>query len=174
MDNEYTCPHKINDIVAIYGNNETRFGQITYKEELPRSSDLVFNAGALADGASSNSNKMTILEMDHSDSVSELGYFFMECLDPIMCTLRQPASNSRFGTKNNNIRTDMTSGAVQLNSFNGETILLNVDNESGQELKNTRIQFWGTRLVLQNLTQQAALQMAQGKDIPVLVASGLR
>lgn len=139
------------NIEVITAQGTKKYYEVVYVEPLPHSIDLIEDIGSLTAGSSSNSNKITILEMEGSakteTDLSEIFQLWMEVVDDITVTVKEPAAQARFKTRNNQIRVDYNSGPVELYIMEDDTIYVDVTNTTNYTLSKTRIAFWGWRIV---------------------------
>jgi hypothetical protein len=172
-----TCPVKTNDIVEIYHQYNNEFAKVVYIEMLPVSNSMIYTSSALASGASSNGHSMsTLLDMEGANNspISEMGIYWMNVLSPVEVGVRQPASQGRFGTKNDNLTVSEDSGLIPIVVYQDQSVVLDFSNESGQT-QTPKVQFFGYRCVLENIpTRQQAVSLSSGKPIETIVASGYR
>lgn len=146
------------NIEVITAQGTKRYYEVVYVEPLPHSIDLIEDFGSLASGSSSNSNKVTILEMEGSakteTDLSEIFQLWMEVIDDVTITIKEPAAQARFKTRNNQIRVDYNSGPVELYIFEDDTIYVDTTNTTNYTLSTTRVAFWGWRIVCSLLSTQ--------------------
>lgn len=128
-----------------------KFYECLYVEPLPKSIDLIEDIGSLAADSTSNANKITILEMEgaaaRETDISEVFQMWMEVIDDITVTVKEPSAQGRFKTKNNQIRIDYNSGPVEIYVSEDDTMYVDVANLTNYTLPQTRIAFWGWRIV---------------------------
>lgn len=128
-----------------------KFYETVYVEPLPKSIDLIEDFGSVAASASSNSNKVTILEMEGSakteTDLSEVFQLWMEVIDDITVTVKEPAAQARFKTRNNQIRVDYNSGPIEMFVYEDDTVYMDITNTTQYTLSKTRVQFYGWRIV---------------------------
>ncbi|VVB85052.1 Uncharacterised protein [uncultured archaeon] len=171
------CPINVGDAISVFTHGDTtKYLKVEYVEPLPPSRDLIKDFSSLASGATSNDNEITILEMNgtkSSDAYHELFVGWMEILDLIEITVKQPSSVSRFQTKASNIALGPWSGEVPITIYQDETLYLDVT--ALQTLTKTRVAFYGYRVVcssLSNENEAKNLAVQKGKQIYPMAAAG--
>lgn len=170
------CPLSIGDTFSILtAGQQTKYLKVEYIEELLSSRDLLKDFGSLSASGTSNDNAITELEMPgtkSSDDFHEVFYGWMEILDSIEITIKQPSSQSRFMTKAGSIKLGQWSGEIPIVSYQDEVPYLSVTNiNSITQLKN-RVQFYGYRIVCSMLQNEAQAKSLSQKPLQKLVASG--
>jgi len=155
---EYGPVAKIGESISVITAQGTeKFYEVVFVEPLPKSIDLIEDFGSLASGASDNANKVSILELEGSAKIetdlSEVFQVWMEVMDDITVSVLEPAAQARFKTRNDSIRVDYNSGPVELYVFEDDTILVNITNTTQYLLNQTRIIFWGWRIVGRQLSK---------------------
>ncbi len=149
-------------IVTAQGSE--KFFDCVYVEGLPPSLDLIHDFGSLASGSTDSANKVTILEMEGSakteTDISEVFQLRMRVLDDIMVTVKLPAAQSKWKTRNDEIRMDFnteifdpTLATTETYIYEDDTIYIDVYNPTQYTLSQTRIQFWGWRIVGRQLSK---------------------
>lgn len=142
----------------INAQGSERFYETVYVEGLPPSLDLIYDGGSLASGSTDSSNKMTILEMEGSakteTDLSEVFQVRMRILDDIAVTVKLPAAQSRWKTRNDEIRLDYNTeihdpslATTEVYIGEDDTIYVDIYNPTQYTLSKTRIQFFGWRIV---------------------------
>jgi hypothetical protein len=130
-----------------------KFYECVYIEPLPKSQDLQHDFGSISSGSTDSSNKITILEVEGSakteTDLSELFQMRMEVIDDIALTIKEPAAQSRFKTRNDEIRIDAFTPPEQseIYVFEDDTIYIDAYNPTQYTLTVTRVQFWGWRII---------------------------
>jgi len=148
----------------ITAQGTTKYFDCVYVEGLPPSLDLIEDFGELASGASDNANKVTSIEMEGSgrtgSDISEVFQFRMRPLDDAMYTIKLPAAQSKWKTRNNEIRLDYntevldpTFATTETYVAEDDTIYVDVYNPTQYTLSQTRLQFWGWRIVGRQLAK---------------------
>jgi len=141
-----------------------KFFDCVYVEGLPPSLDLIEDFGSLTSGSTDSANKVTILEMEGSakteTDISEVFQLRMRPLDDIMATIKLPAAQSKWKTRNDEIRMDYnteildpTFATTETYIHEDDTIYVDVYNPTQYTLSQTRIQFWGWRIVGRQLAK---------------------
>lgn len=158
---------RITDNYAVLTTSGTwRFFNCLYVEPLPASSaDLVYDAGAIAADSVSRANAVTILEVEGSakneTDVSEVAQLRFYPIDDIAIAVKQPAASGRFKTRSNEIRVDYktieldpTLKSTEIYVYEDDTINVDVYNLTNYALTQSRIQFFGWRIVGSQLAQK--------------------
>ncbi len=141
-----------------------KYFECVYVEGLPPSLDLIYDGGSLVSGASDNANKVTILELEGSakteTDISEVFQLRMRNLDDTMTTVKLPSAQSKWKTRNDEIRLDYntevldpTFATTETYVYEDDTIYVDIYNPTQYTLSQTRLQFWGWRIVGRQLSK---------------------
>ncbi len=137
-----------------------------YVEPLPASSvDLVEDFGAISADSVSRANAVSILEMEgnakNETDVSEVAQLRFYPIDDIAIAVKQPAASGRFKTRSNEIRVDYktmeldpTLKSTEIYVYEDDVPSIDVYNLTNYALTQSRIQFFGWRLVGSQLAQR--------------------
>jgi len=155
---EYGPVAKIGESISVITAQGTeKFYEVVFLEPLPKSIDLIEDFGSLASGASDNANKVDILAVEGSakteTDLSEVFQLWAEVMDDITISVKEPAAQARFKTRNDSIRIDYNSGPVELYVFEDDVIYCDVTNTTQYTLNQTRIAFFGWRIVGRQLSK---------------------
>lgn len=149
---EFIPPVKPFENVGVYtGGKKWRYYEIFFVEGLPHGEDMVKDFGSIASGASSEETKLDT-ELDMDDNEIALLRFYP--LDNILCELKLPRGVSRFKLKNKTLRVspltpiyDPSLKSTEFAVYEDERPYMIASNTSGYDLDTTRVQFFGWRLV---------------------------
>lgn len=173
----YEAAFEIGDTFAVItAQGSTRYYEVVFTEPLPKSADLIYDGGSIASGATDSSNKITILELEGSskleNDLSEVGEWWGEVIDDVAVLLKLPSAQSKFKTRNDEIRLDYNSGPVQFYTSEDDIPYADITNPTQYTLNQSRIQFWGNRIVGRLITHQQAMTLNMGKKPKVVAATG--
>lgn len=143
---------------VITAQGSERYFECVYVEGLPASLDLIQDFGSINSGSTDSANKLTILEMEGSSKletdISEVFQLRFRPIDDCSITTKLPAAQSRFKTRNSEIRVDYnteerdpTLKTTELYIYEDDTIYMDVYNPTQYTLTKSRVQFWGWRIV---------------------------
>jgi len=141
-----------------------KYFECVYVEGLPPSLDLIYDGGSLASGATDSANKITITEMEGSakteTDISEVFQLRMRILDDTMIVVKLPAAQSKWKTRNDEIRMDFnteiydpTLATTETYIYEDDTIYIDIYNPTNYTLSQTRIAFFGWRIVGRQLSK---------------------
>jgi len=136
-----------------------------FAEPLPGSNDLVFDAGTIAADSVSRANAVDILAVEGSakteTDISEVAQLRFFPIEDISIVLKQPAASGRFKTKTDSIRVDYKTmeldpslKSTEIYVYEDNVPVLDVYNLTNYDLTQSRIQFFGWRIVGSQLTQK--------------------
>ncbi len=174
----YEPAFEIGDTFAVItAQGTTKYYEVVFTEELQKSQDLIEDFGSLASGATSSSNKITIIELEGSaktsSDLSELGQWWMEVMDDIQCEVKLPSAQGLHKTRNDEIRVDVNSGPVSFFTFEDDVPYITVTNPTSYTISKSRVMFWGWRIVGRLLPSlQSAMSLNVGKKPKVVAATG--
>lgn len=143
------------ELVGIWVNKVYRFFKVLYIEGTPRSDPLEIDFGGLAAGVASGVTQLTFLEMPDG----EFGQFRAEVLDDISALLYQGRADQRHKLENRVATYTRFTALHDPDGHEGEFYVhednyafMDVTNQTGYALAQSRVAFWGFRYVLEELT----------------------
>lgn len=136
-----------------------------YTEPLPASVDLVEDFGAISADSVSRANSISIIEMEgnakNESDASEVAQLRFYPIDDIAIAVKQPAASGRFKTRSNEIRVDYktieldpTLKSTEIYVYEDDVPSFDVYNLTNYDMAQTRVQFFGYRLVGSQLAQR--------------------
>jgi hypothetical protein len=145
------------ETVGVWVNKAYNFFKVDYIDGIPASDPVIVDFGAVGAGANTNVIQVQALEMP----TSEFGQFRAEVLDDCTAMLYQGRSDQRHKT-NQRVSTYSLFGAQRdPDGHSGEFYVhednwayLQVFNQTGYALAQTRVAFWGFRYVLTSLDKE--------------------
>ena len=142
-----------------------RYYNTVYVEPLPASIDLIKDFGSISASSVSRANEVSILEMEGSakteTDISEVAQVRFYPLDDITITTKQPNAMSRFKTKTteirvdyNTIQADPTLKSTEIFVYEDDVVYMDVYNLTNYDINQSRVQFFGWRIVGQLLDKK--------------------
>lgn len=170
---------KLGDNILVYHDFSYNLYRVRYAEGLPRGNTLVFNAGALAAGASALAQSLTaVLDMPEG----EILHFRFQVLDDVRITLNQPLRTG-VGTLANVVGNftafsalyDPCSHLTERGIYWDRRIYVDVVNPTDYAINQSRLAFWGYRYSVDFIEKHDSIEkvLTSGKPFNSLVASGL-
>lgn len=144
---------------VITAQGTEKFFEVVYIEPLPKCYDLVEDFGSITSGSTDSSNKITRIEGEGSakteTDLSEVFQLRMEVIDDIILTLKQPAAQSRFKTRNDELRVDAFTPPelTEIYVYEDDVPYIDAYNGTQYTLSKTRVIFWGWRIVGRQLSK---------------------
>lgn len=143
---------------VITAQGAEKYFECVYVEGLPPSLDLIQDFGSITSGSTDSANKVTILEMEGSAKIetdlSEVFQLRLNIIDDIMVTIKEPAAQARWKTRNDEIRADYNTlqydpslATTELFVYEDSTIYIDAYNPTQYTLSKSRVQFFGYRIV---------------------------
>jgi len=171
------CLFNIDDVFSVItAQGSEKFLSVVYTEMLAPSDDLIQDFGELASGASDNANKITKMELEGSaktsSDLSEVGQWYMSVISDCCVTVKLPAAQSKFKTRNDEIRIDHNSGEVGFFTYEDDVPYFSIYNPTQYTLAATRVAYWGYRIVGRQITEKQAVALNNGKKPRTVSATG--
>jgi hypothetical protein len=145
---------EIEQNLAILTTGGWEYFKAIYIEPLPPSEDMIMDFGTITSGSTAEDTKIEMLEM----KTDELGQFRFEPLDDIIVKVMQPQAATRNAIRNTVARVSMLSCKrdpslkhTEFFVFEGDTVYMAPTNNSDNDLAVSRVQFYGYRIVLEEL-----------------------
>lgn len=146
------------NVSIVTGAGTVRYFEVIYVEGLPPSQDLIKDFGSLASGATSSANKIDAIAVEgsakQSTDISEIGQYRIHIMDDFMLTLKEPAAQSRWKTRQSQIRADFntieydpTLKSTEFYVYEDNVPYVDAYNPTNYTLSKTRAMFFGWRII---------------------------